>query len=70
MKQFVNTSERALPIYADSTLTTKVGKLYQGSVCKCVLVQDTLVALLYRVSANVYKIGFTDYANGLQEYSS
>ena len=67
MERFVNTSGRELAIYADNKFTTKVGTLYRGSVCSCILRQDAAVAVLYRVSSGAYKVGFTDYPEGAQE---
>ena len=68
MKRYVNTSGRELSIYADSKLTTKVGMLYRDSACFCILEQDTTVVVLYKVSSNgVFKVGFTDYTQGVQE---
>ena len=68
MKRFVNTSGRELAIYADSKLMTKVGMLYRDSACFCILEQDAAVVVLYKVSSNgVFKVGFTDYIQGVQE---
>ena len=68
MKRYVNTSGRELSIYADSKLTTKVGMLYRDSACFCILEQDATVVMLYKVSSNgVFKVGFTDYTQGVQE---
>ena len=68
MKRYVNTSGRELTIYADSKLTTKVGMLYRDSACFCILEQDAAVVVLYKVSSNgVFKVGFTDYTQGVQE---
>ena len=68
MKRFVNTSGRELAIYADSKLMTKVGMLYRDSACFCIHEQDAAVVVLYKVSSNgVFKVGFTDYIQGVQE---
>ena len=68
MKRFVNTSGRELVIYADSKMTTKVGMLYRDSACYCILEQDAAVVVLYKVASNgVFKVGFTDYLQGVQE---
>jgi hypothetical protein len=68
MKRFVNTSGRELVIYADSKLQTKIGMLYRSSACYCLLEQDSAVVVLYKVSSNgVFKVGFTDYMQGVQE---
>jgi len=68
LKRYVNTSGRELTIYADSKLTTKVGMLYRDSACFCILEQDAAVVVLYKVSSNgVFKVGFTDYTQGVQE---
>ena len=69
MKRFVNTSGRELTIYADSKMTTKVGALYRDSACYCILEHDeSVVVVLYKVSSNgVFKVGFTDYALGVQD---
>jgi hypothetical protein len=68
VKRYVNTSGRELAIYADSKLATKVGTLYRDSACYCILEQDATVVVLYKVSSNgVYKVGFTDYTQGVQE---
>lgn len=68
MKRYVNTSGKELAIYADSKLTTKVGMLYRDSACYCISEQDGTVVVLYKVSSNgVFKVGFTDYTQGVQE---
>jgi len=68
MNRYVNTSGRDLPVYADSKLTTKVGKLYRDSVCSCIMKQDEAVVVMYRVSTSgEYKVGFTGYVEGAQE---
>jgi len=68
LKRFVNTSGRELVIYADSKLSTKIGMLYRDSACFCILEQDAAVVVLYKVSSNgVFKVGFTDFIQGVQE---
>ena len=67
MKKFVNTSGGELAIYADSGLATKVGTLYRGSACSCILEHDETVAVMYRTSNGAYKVGFTDFIEGAQE---
>jgi hypothetical protein len=68
MKRFVNTSGKELVIYADSKFSTKIGMLYRDSACFCILEQDAAVVVLYKVSSNgVFKVGFTDYTQGVQE---
>jgi hypothetical protein len=68
LKRFVNTSGKELVIYADSKLTTKIGMLYRGSACYCILEQDAAVVVLYKVSSNgVFKVGFTDFVQGVEE---
>jgi len=68
LKRFVNTSGKELVIYADSKLTIKVGMLYRDSACYCIMEHDGTVVVLYKVSSNgVFKVGFTDYAMGVQE---
>ena len=68
MKRFVNTSGNELVIYADSKLTIKVGMLYRDSACYCIMEHDGTAVVLYKVSSNgVFKVGFTDYAMGVQE---
>ena len=68
MKRYINTSGRELAVYADNRFTTKVGTLYRGSACSCILRQDGAVVVLYRVSPNGgFKVGFTDYVDGVQE---
>jgi len=68
LKRFVNTSGKELVIYADSKMTIKVGMLYRDSACYCIMEHDGTVVVLYKVSANgVFKVGFTDYAMGVQE---
>ncbi|MDR1465795.1 MAG: hypothetical protein LBJ11_10935 [Oscillospiraceae bacterium] len=67
MKRFVNTSGRELPIFADSKMSNKVGMLYRNSACNCILEQEQTAVVLYKVSSNgVYKVGFTDYIQGIQ----
>ena len=66
MHRYVNTSGGELAVYADNRLTTKVGSLYRGSACSCILTQDEAVVVLYRVSGG-FKVGFTDYLEGVQE---
>ncbi len=68
MKRFVNTSGKELVIFADSKLSTKVGMLYRDSACYCIHAEDAAVVVLYKVSSNgVFKVGFTDYVQGVQE---
>ena len=68
MKRFVNTSGRELHIYADSKFTTKIGMLYRDSACYCIMQQDDAAIVMYKVSSNgVFKVGFTDYTQGVQE---
>ncbi|MDR2753992.1 MAG: hypothetical protein LBB50_06765 [Oscillospiraceae bacterium] len=68
MKRFVNTSGRELVIYADNKLTAKIGVLYRDSACFCILEQDEMVVVLYKVSSyGVFKVGFTDFMQGVQE---
>jgi len=68
MHTYVNTSGRDLAVYADSRMTTKVGKLYRGSTCSYIHKQEAAVVVLYKVSGNgVCKVGFTDYLEGALE---
>jgi len=68
LKRFVNTSGGELHIYADSKMSSKVGMLYRDSACYCILEQDAAVVVLYKVSSNgVFKVGFTEYVQGVQE---
>jgi len=68
MKRYINTSERELPIYADNCFTTKVGTLYRGSACSYIMKHGEAVVVLYKVSINgEYKVGFTDYLEGMQD---
>jgi hypothetical protein len=68
LKRFVNTSGRELAIYADSKFSTRVGMLYRDSACICISEQEDAVVVLYKVSSNgVFKVGFTDYTQGVQE---
>jgi len=49
-------------------MTTKIGMLYRDSACFCILEQDAAVVVLYKVSSNgVFKVGFTDFVQGVQE---
>jgi len=68
MKRYINTSNGELPIYADNRLTTKVGALYRGSACSYIMKHGDAVVVLYKVSVNgEYKVGFTDYLEGMQD---
>ena len=66
MKRFLNTSGKDLVIYADSSMSTSIGRLYKDSPCYCLHAGDDAVAVLYKVSSTgVFKIGFTDYLGGV-----
>lgn len=67
MERYANTSGGELEVYADSSLSTKVGKLYRGSACSCLLKHEDTAVVLYRVSSGEYKVGFTGYIDGVQE---
>ena len=68
LMRFVNTSGKELTVYADSKLSVKVGMLYRDSACYCICeALDDVVVVMYKVSSNgVFKVGFTDYVDGVQ----
>ena len=68
MERYINTSGGELDIYADSGFTKKVGSLFRDSACSYILKQDEAVVVLYRItSSGAFKVGFTDYTEGIQE---
>jgi len=68
MKRYVNTSGRDLLIYADSDLSTPTGTLYRDSAGYCILERDATIVVLYKVASNgVFKVGFTNYVQGIRE---
>lgn len=68
LMRFVNSSGKELVVYADSKLSVKVGMLYRDSACYCICEElDDVVVVMYKVSSNgVYKVGFTDFVDGVQ----
>ena len=65
--RFVNSSGQELPVYADSELTQRIGMLYRNSSCFCMETTDGQVVVLYEVSSKgVFKVGFTNYVQGVQ----
>ena len=64
--RFVNTSGHELVVYADTAFKTKIGMLYRDALCYCNRMNDGCVMLLYKVSsAGIFKVGFTDYVQGV-----
>ena len=60
-KNYKNPSADALPVYADSKMTQKIGDLSKGGSCQCIGEQDGAAIVLYKVlSSGVYKVGFAD----------
>ena len=69
--RFVNTSGQELTIYADTGLKQKIGTLYRDSVCYCKEEEGGCVMVLYKVtSEGIFKVGFTDYVQGVQPKDS
>jgi len=67
-KIYQNAASNAIPVYADSAKSQKVGKLFAGSSCLCIDEQDGLAIILYKTSTSgngVCKVGFADAA-GIQ----
>jgi len=67
-KIYQNPESNAIPVFADSAQSQKIGKLYAGSSCVCIDEHDGLAIVLYKVGtvgAGVCKVGFAD-AKGIQ----
>lgn len=64
-KVYSNTTTSAIPVYADSAQSMKIGRLFAGSSCLCIGEDNGLAIILYKVNANVpttTKVGFADAA--------
>jgi len=67
-KMYSNMTPSAIPVYADSAKSQKIGKLFAGSSCQCIGEKDGLAIVLYKVSAGapaISKVGFAD-AEGIR----
>lgn len=64
-RQYANSSSDAIPVYADSAQSQRIGKLYSGSACQCIGEEDGQAIILYKIStigSGVFKVGFADAA--------
>jgi len=64
-KLYSNSTSGAIPVYADSAKTQKIGKLFAGSSCRYIGEENGLAIILYKVSTGVpavSKVGFADAA--------
>ena len=65
MEKMYNPTSGAIPVYADSAQTLRIGRLFAGSSCQCIGEENGLAIILYKVSigspANI-KVGFADPA--------
>ena len=64
-KVYANTTSGAIPVYADSARSQRIGRLFAGSSCQCIGEEDGLAIILYKVSTGipvVTKVGFADAA--------
>jgi len=62
-KMYSNSTSGAIPVYADSAKTQKIGKLFAGSSCRCIGEEAGLAIVLYMISAGapmISKVGFVD----------
>ena len=61
MKTYVNPMEGNLPVYADSSMTHKIGTLYKGRTCQCLGEHNNMAVILYKINeAGAFKVGFAD----------
>lgn len=66
-RKYTNTSGKALKVYADTTLKTEIGELFDGSSCTCLGVVSGKALIKYKVTATgTYKVGFTAYTAGIK----
>lgn len=66
-RKYNNTSGKALKVYADTTLKTEIGELFDGSSCTCLGVVAGRALIKYKVAATgAYKVGFTAYTAGIK----
>ena len=64
-RMYSNSTPSAIPVYADSAQTHKIGKLFAGSSCQCIGEENGLAIILYKISAGIpviSKVGFADFA--------
>ena len=64
-KLYQNTTSGAIPVFADSTKSQQIGKLFAGSSCLCLGEQHGLAIILYKVNVgapSASKVGFVDAA--------
>jgi len=64
-KMYSNPTSGAIPVYADSAQSQKIGRLFAGSSCQCIGEENGLAIILYKVSVGtpgVTKVGFADPA--------
>ena len=70
-KMYSNVTSGAIPVYADSAKSQRIGKLFAGSTCLCIGEENGLAIILYKVRRGipeVSKVGFADAA-GVREYA-
>jgi len=64
-KMYSNPNTSAIPVYADSAQSQKIGRLFAGSSCQCIGEENGLAIILYKVSIGapvITKVGFADPA--------
>jgi len=62
---YSNATHAAIPVYADSAQSHKIGRLFAGSSCRCIGEEDGLAIIMYKVKTGVpevSKVGFVDAA--------
>ena len=67
-KVYQNTEPGPIPVYADSSKSQQIGRLFARSSCLCIGEQEGLAIVLYKTNVNVpntFKVGFVDAA-GMQ----
>jgi len=64
-KQYANSTSGAIPVFADSAQSQKIGRLFSGSSCVCIGEEEGLAIILYKIStagSGIFKVGFADAA--------
>ena len=60
-------ASRSMPVYADTTMSQQIGRLFAGSSCDCIGEKDGLAIILYKISnAPSFKVGFADAAGAIE----
>jgi len=63
---YSNSTPSAIPVYADSAKSQRIGKLFAGSSCQYIGEENGLAIILYKISAGmpmIFKVGFADFAD-------